>query len=255
MKIVQSIERAFDILEEISKRPAGISDLSRSTGLPTSTVARLLYSLEKMDVIEREEGKSIYRIGPSVVTLASSVNPTQRLLTAAQPHLRGLVEMLGEAAGLAIPAGYDVHYIGEIDSPHPVQIRDWTGTSLPIHIVPSGIVFLAHWPDDAVEAFLRHPLDRFTAQTVISPTVIRQRVVEAKEKGHVWLFEEFSEGINSIAAPVFNHTGLLLGALHSHGPSYRFPSEEMEDVIAQRVMQTASAISEALGFVPNRDSK
>lgn len=255
MKVVQSIERAFAILNEISKSPAGISELSRSTGLPTSTVARLLYSLEKLDVIEREDGKSIYRIGTSIVTMASSVNPTQRLLTAAQPHLRGLVETLGEAAGLAIPAGYDVHYIGEIDSPHPVQIRDWTGTSLPMHIVPSGIIFLAHWPDDAVEAFLRHPLDRFTAQTVISPLAIRQRILEAREKGYVWLFEEFSEGINSIAAPVFNHTGSVLGALHSHGPSYRFPAEGMEDVIAQRVMQTASSISEALGFVPNQTSK
>ena len=78
MKVVQSIERAFAILNEISRSPAGISELSRSTGLPTSTVARLLYSLEKLDVIEREDGKSIYRIGPSVVTMASSVNPTQR---------------------------------------------------------------------------------------------------------------------------------------------------------------------------------
>lgn len=250
MKIVQSIGRAFDILNEISRNPSGISELSRSTGLPTSTVARLLYSLEKLDVVEREDGKSVYRIGPSIVTMASSVNPTQRLLTAAQPHLRGLVETLGEAAGLSIPAGYDVHYIGEIDSPHPVQIRDWTGTSLPMHIVPSGIIFLAHWPDEAVEAFLRHPLDRFTAQTVVSPSEIRQRILEARERGFVWLFEEFSEGINSIAAPVFNHNGSVLGALHSHGPSYRFPSEGMEEVIAKRVVQTAASISEAFGFTP-----
>ena len=247
MKIVQSIERAFGILHELSKNSAGISELSRTTGLPTSTVARLLYSLEKAEAVEREGGKSVYRIGPSIVTMASSVNPTQRLLTAAQPHLRGLVEVLGEAAGLGIPAGYDVHYIGEIDSPHPIQIRDWTGTSLPMHIVPSGIIFLANWPEEAVEAFLRHPLDRFTPKTVISPSEIRHRIVEAREKGHVWLFEEFSEGINSVAAPIFNHAGAVVGTLHSHGPSFRFPAESMEDVIANRVMQTASAISETLG--------
>ena len=248
MKIVQSIERAFGILHELSKNPAGISELSRTTGLPTSTVARLLYSLEKVEAVEREGGKSVYRIGPSIVTMASSVNPTQRLLTAAQPHLRGLVEVLGEAAGLGIPAGYDVHYIGEIDSPHPIQIRDWTGTSLAMHIVPSGIIFLAHWAEEAVEAFLRHPLDRFTPKTVISPSEIRHRIVEAREKGHVWLFEEFSEGINSVAAPIFNHAGAVVGTLHSHGPSFRFPAESMEDVIANRVMQTASAISETLGY-------
>ena len=60
MKVVQSIERAFAILNEISRSPAGISELSRSTGLPTSTVAKVGFipfsdSFETLSLIDSSE--------------------------------------------------------------------------------------------------------------------------------------------------------------------------------------------------------
>ena len=46
MQSVQSIDRAFQLLGEVADDPAGISELSRRLDLPTSTVARLLSTLE-----------------------------------------------------------------------------------------------------------------------------------------------------------------------------------------------------------------
>ncbi len=247
MQTVQSIDRAFAILAAIAEEPAGISDLSRRADLPTSTVARLLVTLEAIGAVERVPDDTIYRVGPAIVTLATSVDPTQSLLAVAQPHLQDLAETLGEAVGLSIPAGYDVHYIGQVNTPNPVQVRDWSGISLPMHIVSSGLVVLAHWPDDAVDRFLDRRLDRFTPRTVTAPTAIRKRLDRIRVDGSVWTDEEFSEGINSVAAPLFNQAGAVVGALHSHGPSYRFPDEAMREVIARRVVATAATVSEALG--------
>ncbi|HJM73465.1 MAG TPA: helix-turn-helix domain-containing protein, partial [Acidimicrobiales bacterium] len=154
MQIVQSIDRAFQILTEVADDPSGISEISRRLGLPTSTVARLLATLEQLGAVERLADDSGYRIGPSVVTMAASVDTTQSLLAVAQPTMQELVDLVAEAVGLSIPAGYDVHYIGQIDCANPVQVRDWTGVSLPMHIVPSGMVVLAHWPDEAVDRYL-----------------------------------------------------------------------------------------------------
>ncbi len=250
MKTVQSIDRAFSLLEEITRKPAGISDLARSVDLPTSTVARLLYTLEDLGAIVRTADDTTYQIGPALLTMATTVDPTQSLLAVAQPHLLDLVEALGETVGLSIPAGYDVHYIGEADSPHPVQIRDWTGVSLPMHVVPAGLVILSQWPNDAVDRFLDRPLDRFTSKTVIDPEQILPRLEVARRQGYLWAHEEFSEGINSVAAPLYNNTGVVMGALHSHGPAYRFPDETMEEIIGQRLVQVAAIISEALGYHP-----
>ena len=63
MQTVQSIDRAFQILDEVSDDPAGISELSRRLDLPTSTVARLLGTLERLGAVERMVDDNGYRIG------------------------------------------------------------------------------------------------------------------------------------------------------------------------------------------------
>ena len=58
----------------------------------------------------------------------------------------------GEAAGLSIPEGVVVHYVDQVETtPNPVQVRDWTGTRVPMHAVSSGQVFLAQLPPSTLE--------------------------------------------------------------------------------------------------------
>ena len=249
MQTVQSIDRAFQILEEVASDPGGISELSRRLGLPTSTVARLLATLERLGAVERMTDDNGYRIGSAIVTMAASIDPNQSLLAVAQPYMVDLVEQVAEAVGLSIPAGYDVHYIGQVDCANPVQVRDWTGVSLPMHVVPSGMVVLAHWPDEAIARYLSRKLDRYTPGSVTDPRRIRERIERVRDEDVSWMEEEFAEGISSVAAPLFNAAGVVVGALHSHGPTYRFPDEALRDIIAGRVRSTAQAISASLGYV------
>ncbi len=249
MQSVQSVDRAFAILGEVADDPAGISELSRRLDLPTSTVARLLATLEALGAVERLDDESGYRIGPAVVTMASSVDTTQSLLAVAHDTMQELVEMVAEAVGLSIPAGYDVHYIGQMDCANPVQVRDWTGVSLPMHLVPSGMVVLAHWPDEAVDRYLDRKLDRYTTKSVTRPAAIRTRLAEIREAGVFWMEEEFSEGISSVAAPIFNSAGAVVGALHSHGPSYRFPEPTLRDIVTDQVRTSAAEVSALLGHL------
>ncbi|MEE3114666.1 MAG: IclR family transcriptional regulator C-terminal domain-containing protein, partial [Actinomycetota bacterium] len=93
------------------------------------------------------------------------------------------------------------------------------------------------------------PLDRYTPNSMVDPDQIRERLEEIRSDGFVWVLEEFSEGINSVAAPLFNGTGAVVGALHSHGPSYRFPQEPLGGIIAGRISAAAVAVSEALGYL------
>jgi IclR family acetate operon transcriptional repressor len=235
MKSVQSIDRAFQVLAEVANDPAGISELSRRLDLPTSTVARLLVTLERLGAIERLVDESGYRIGPSVVTMAASVDPAQSLLAVAHSTMQELVDLVAEAVGLSIPAGYDVYYIGEMDCANPVRVQDWTGVSLPMHIVPSGMVVLAYWSEEALVRYLNRKLDRYTAKSVITPKRIRARLAQIRETGIIWMEGEFADGITSVAAPLFNSAGAVVGALHSHGPSYRFPDENLRKIVSDRL--------------------
>ena len=241
---MQSVERAFAVLNAVAARPAGVTALADRLGLPKSTVARLLDALERLGAVERDGVR--WRIGPAVATLASTVSVERSLAALARPQLVALVEAVGEDAGLGLPDGYLVHYVDQVESENAVQVRDWTGTRAPLHTTPSGLVMLAEWPGEALERYLGGELERLTPNTLVDPASLRRRLAEVREHGHAWAREEFVQGINSVAAPVRDARGKVIAAIHCHGPAYRFPDPGREDAIAREVVTAADAVSRRL---------
>ena len=252
MSRVQSIERAFAVLGALGDGPLGVTEVADRVRLPKSTVARLLASLATEGAVEQVPDGTDYRIGDRLVTLAAGVRPTRSLVALARPHLAHLAFATGEAAGLSIADGFLVHYIDQEDSPHPVGIRDWTGTRLPMHAVSSGLVMLAEMRPVAVERFLAGPLERFTPTTVTDPTLLRARLRKARLDGYAWTCDEVAEGISSVAAAVAGEDGEVAGAIHVHGPSYRFPDPgnadgpEGRDAISAQVVAAAARVSASI---------
>lgn len=246
MAIVESVARAIGIVEALAQSPAGLSETARRVDLPKSTVARLLATLEELEAVERDEDGRMYRLGPVLKRLSSAAGGPAQLTAFARPYLDSLTAMTGEAAGIAIPDGFKVHYVDQTEAEHPVQVRDWTGELLPMHVVASGLVMMAHWPEQQTNRYLGRNLEQMTANTVTDPETIRRRLIEIRDKGYIWVFEEFVEGINSVAAPVLERNGLITAALHVHGPAYRFPGDEDEHRLGMAVADAARRLSSAL---------
>ena len=239
---VQSIDRAFQVLKALAVEPSGVTDLAQRVGLPKSTVARMLSSLEDQGAVTRGPDGTMYSIGIGLVELAGAIDATAALATAVRPHLVWLSDQLGEAAGFSIPTGYSIQYMVQVESPNPVQVRDYTGLTVPMHIGPSGLCVMAQWPAEEVDRYLSRPLEAYTVNTVVDPGEIRERLELVRVSGHCWVREEFAEGINSVAAPVLADGKRALGAIHVHGPAYRFP-DGRADTIATLVMDAAARFS------------
>ena len=239
------------IVEVLAQSPAGLSETARLVGLPKSTVARLLSTLEEVEAIERGEDGRTYRLGPFVRRLSSAAGGPAQLTAFARPYLDEMTALTGEAAGISIPDGYQVHYVDQTEAEHPVQVRDWTGELIPMHVVPSGLVIMAHWPEQQTERYLSRKLVRMTENTVTDPDLIRKRLGDIRDRGYVWVFEEFVEGINSVAAPVLEKSGYITAALHVHGPAYRFPGDKDPDEIGKAIADTARRLSQAMALVLN----
>lgn len=246
MATVEAVVRAIRIVEELARTPAGLSEIARRVELPKTTVARLLATLEQLEAVERDESGRLYRLGPIVQRLSSAAGGPAQLAAFARPYLEELTAMTGEAAGVAIPEGFKVHYVDQTEAKHPVQVRDWTGELIPMHVVPSGLVMMAFWPDELIDRYLSRDLERMTADTVTDGKRIRERLEALRSRGYEWVFEEFQEGINSVAAPVLESNGLITAALHVHGPAYRFPGKEPQDRIGEIVATAATNLSGAL---------
>ncbi len=246
MSTVQSVQRAFSILRQLASAEMGVTELAAATDLPKSTVARMLATLEQEGAVVQVVASGAYQIGPAIVALVGSETRRPDLIARSRPHLVVLAHETGEDAGLSVPDGYRVHYIAQADSDNPIQVRDWTGEMVPMHVVASGLVILAHWPEEPLERYLRRPLQAFTEDSMTDPEELRKRLAEVRRDGFVWVFEEFVEGINSVAAPILDRRGRPRAALHIHGPAYRFPPPDRMEEITALVTEKARLIGDQL---------
>lgn len=242
---VQSIERAFLLLRALALRPAGVTELARQVNLPKSTVARLLGALEAEGAVEQVEAGGEYRLGSGMEDIAGGSQPGRNLVVTARPFLLDLTERTGEASGLdTIDDGW-VYFLDQVASESDVQVRDWTGEYGPAHTVPAGMVMLAHSETEVIEDYISHGLERLTVNTIGDGDELRDRLAQVRSAGYAWGFEEFAEGINSVAAPVFGPAGIE-AAIHVHGPAYRFPDPDSTHDLGLLVAESAALLSSQL---------
>jgi IclR family acetate operon transcriptional repressor len=245
MSGVQSVQRAFKILEALAVSPAGVSDMSRRVDLPKSTVARLLATLEEAGAVERGPDGLTYRVGPAMRGLAASVDGSIGLIEMVRPSLARLAELTRETAGFSVAEGNQVHYLAQVDSDRSVQVRDWTGELVPMHLVPSGLAMMAHWPSPQIDEYVSRTLESTTAKSITDPDRLIARLAAIREAGHAWGRGEFADGINSVGAAVIDQSGEVIGAVHIHGPAYRFPAEGQDERVARLVMEAVARLSAA----------
>ena len=247
MSSVQSIRRAFAVLDALDEGPLGVTEVADRAALPKSTAARLLATLVAEGAVEQVPGETAYRLGPRLVTLAGGFSLVRSLAAVGRPVLADLAAASGEASGLGVPDGDLIHYIDQVDTPNPVVARDWTGARAPLHAVSSGQVLLAFRTPAAIERYLAKPsLERFTDRTLGDADAIRERLREVRRRGYAWAIEEFDAGIASVAAPIADASGEVIAAVHVHGPSYRFPPAGRETELAQQVVTGAARIAAGL---------
>lgn len=226
MSGVQSIERAFALLRALAVGSAGVTDLAERVDLPKSTVSRLLSALEEEGVVEQVESGGEYRMGQALVDLAGARAPGGNLVAAARPFLIDLTDLTNETSGVSVLDGQRVYYLDHIETDDQVQVRNWNGESLPLHVVASGLVLLANSDDAFVDEYLSGELESFTENTVTDPVALRDRLERIRDTGYEWVREELSDDLCGVAAVVKDDEGAPAAALHVHGPSYRFPPDK-----------------------------
>lgn len=245
MSGVQSIQRAFALMRALAVGSAGVTDLAERADLPKSTVARLLGALEEEGAVEQLAIGGEYRLGSGLIDLAGAVGPGRNLIATARPHLLDLVDQTKETSGVAVLEGTMAHYLDHVESDEEVQVRGWTGELLPLNVVSSGIVLLAGQSREFVDKYLSKPLTRSTKVSVTDRDQIRGRLEQVRTDGFIWLYAEFDESINSVAAPVVDGKGRTIAAIHVHGPAFRFPDDTAQP-IGELVRDAAEKLSTQL---------
>src|SRR4051812_1754818 len=158
---VQSVERAIELLGAVAAagEPEAAPALADRCGLNRSTAWRLLATLERHGLVERDPATNRYSVGYAVVRLAGAAGHGP-LVRRAHPLLRRLAEETGETVNLATAGPGGVAYVDQVQAPH-VMAADWLGRRSPLHATSTGKAFLAVLDEPELAAVLAQPLERF----------------------------------------------------------------------------------------------
>jgi IclR family acetate operon transcriptional repressor len=246
---VQSIDRAVAILRCFDAHHAalGISDIARATGLSTSTAHRLLTSMTTNRLLDQGPDKR-YRPGPLLVPLGRSGAVPSSLREAARPHMVALRDEVDETVGLheLLPT-YERAVVDQVESYQELR-RHYTDIGVPIaltHGAP-GKAILSTLPWSRQKAALARGIEAVTDRTVTDPTALAAELATARQRGWAGSDAERTPGIRAVAAPVFDHTGMVVGALGLSVPTVRM-DDARADELGRRAAAVAWNVSEALG--------
>lgn len=241
--------RAARLLRHIAEgdTAANMSRTARALGINRTTLLRLLHTLEAERFIEsRGEGQG-WKIGLGLIALAGQAFFSDDLVQTGVAIASTLADATGLSAHLGVLDGTEVVYLVRRTPNHAYASNIRVGSRLPAHATVMGRIIFAYMPWAAVEAlYAGQPMPARTQHTPVTADQLRRRVERDRDAGLAWSTGFFEAGISSVAAAVFDITGLPVAALNVTGQTAVF--EAKRDRIADAISTAAEEMSRRLGW-------
>lgn len=218
---MQAVSRVARILRALDREHRGLSlsELSERTGLPRSTVHRLVTALAEEGFVAGAPATGRTRLGPELMRLAAGnrLELEQQL----RPHLEALHRALDETIGLSVLDRDGVRFIDQITASHPLQAITAVGEMLPAWSSASGRALLATLPREERERAVPARLVAHAPSTTTDRRAVLAAIERAARDGIAVTHEEYTEGVCAAAVAVRDAFGAA-AAISVSAPTARF---------------------------------
>ena len=247
---VHSLELGLRVLESFDRDAVdamSLSEIARCIGVSRSSAFRLVYTLERLGYLAREDDAKSYRLGGRVMSLGYAFLSSKDIAELARPELRRLRAATRCSTHLGILDGKDVLYIARYAAHEPVGSKIAVGARLPAHATTMGRILLAFKPAAYVREHFSGPLARFTDRTPTSLAELNALLDADRARGFAASHSNFESGIASIAAPIFEAGGDVAAAINVSIPEAAI-DERFDTSVREAVRETARTISRLAGY-------
>ena len=228
---VQSIGRAFAILEEVARNREGIglSELCRRVGLHSSTTFHLIKTMVSLGYVRQLKDSKRYRLGRPIFLLAAQSLDEIEMVNVAMPFLEEIAEASDESAIFGVRLNSSLAVLARAQGHGPFQATDQVGTLRPLHATAAGKQLLAALSTEQLALYLeRTSLEAFTSRTLTTTEALRREIQEIRRSGIATEDGEFRPEVHSIAVGIHDFTARQVGVLSLSGPSWRMTAERMQ---------------------------
>jgi len=245
----QTIERAVHILTCFSTEEPRLTlaQLAAKLDLNQNTVYRYVATLQVAGLLERDERRGGYRLGPRVIELSNVALNQLDVRKHALEEMDRLRDERGVLVSLAVLFEGDVLHVA-----HAVP-ADWprwhttVGRRAVAHCTALGKVLYAYRPWDEVRETIEHYGWRpYTARSPRDFDEFAGELATIREQGYAVDNEERKLGQICLGAPVRDHTRAVIAALSISGRAAALAPEARTPMVTA-VCDAANRISFQLG--------
>ncbi|HET7477525.1 MAG TPA: IclR family transcriptional regulator [Dermatophilaceae bacterium] len=221
-----------------------LTEIAHLTGLPISTVHRLVSELAAWGMLERTDDAS-YRIGVPLKIIGRANQDPPTIHERARAVMEDLAAATRTDVRLGILDDLQVAYIEKVAGHRPLSAFTPAAT-LPAHATALGKALLAFSPARTVDILFAGGLKRYTAYTLTTPDRLRRALAETRLTCVAVSRSELTPGSNAIAAPVFGAGGSLLAALELRVNDLRSEVPHLQPAL----LIAARSLSRQLALLP-----
>lgn len=211
------VEKLLTILNLVSEatRPQTFSELVQASGLHKSTMHRLLTLGIQYRLLQFDERKKVYLLGPQLFDLVRNAYRGYDIQVMALDEMMRLHKLVQQNVTIGVPVGSDTVYLRTIEAPHAMGPVPQPGMREPFHCSASGKALMAFRTDSAIGIRLEaHDFERYTNRTITCTDRFLQEMQQVRQTGYATNDREEYDNFVGIAAPVFNYLSEPIAVLN-----------------------------------------
>lgn len=248
---LQTLSRSIKVLKLFSptKTEFTLTEFHERLNISMSSLQRILTTLVQEGFLERDEKTKMYRLGLELYFLGNLVKDRSQLLSVSKNYMDELKNETGETVTLNTIHNNKRKCIGYVLADHELTTLSFISSSSPLYAGASAKVLLAFLPEEEIKAYLeKTKLDEITKYTTTNRTVLKNELIDIKNKGYSVTESERVLGVHAISAPIRNRFGAVIASMTLTIPSVRMKKSFEEDYI-KLVVKYSRLISEKLGYL------
>lgn len=250
---IETLLRGLDILILFTRETPSLTltEITNKTGLNKATVFRFVSTLEQAGFLVRDPETKRYTPGLKVLRLGFAAISSLELRQVARPFLQELSQRVGETASLSILDGMEIIYVDRVRNRQIVGVVLGLGSRLPAHCTSMGKAMLANLEPGELEVRLEKiDLKPCTPNSLVDDGSLNSELEKIRQQGFAINDEELEIGLRAVAAPIWDSSNHVCGAINVTGSAAMISYERLIQDLAPEVIKTASRISLALGYSP-----
>jgi DNA-binding IclR family transcriptional regulator len=241
---VKALARGLELLRCFGpgERHLGVTELSRRTGIPKPSVARLAGTLVKLNYLYFLPDLGKYSLGPGVLSLGYAMLSNIDVRQIARPLMQELAEYSQASVSIGVCDHLSMVYIETVRSSAPIGTRRGVGSRLPLATTAIGRAYLARLPEQERDFLMRQLCQRDERNWPQMRASIEKGIRDYTEKGFCISISEWEKDISSVGVPFVDADGRLM-AFSCGGAAFLLTSDKLENDIGPRLVSLVQLIS------------